>query len=84
MRTLSLAPEPPSPTSASRSGPDARRERLAAPCCWPGVVLAVALLPIELAFWIGFLLPFAFPFGIATVVLVLCPSASGSSTAVHS
>jgi len=44
----------------------------------------VALLPIELAFWIGFLLPFAFPFGIATVVLVLCPSASGSSTAVHS
>lgn len=39
-----------------------------------GVVLAVALLPIELVFWIGFLLPFAFPLGIARVVLVLWPS----------
>jgi hypothetical protein len=45
----------------------------------PGVVLAVALLPIELVFWIGFLLPFAFPLGIARVVLVLWPSTSGSS-----
>ncbi len=42
-----------------------------------GSVLAVALLPIELVFWIGFLLPFAFPFGIAKVVLVLWPSTSG-------
>jgi hypothetical protein len=47
-----------------------------------GVVLAVVLLPIELVFWIGFLLPFAFPLGIARVVLVLWPSTSGSPRAV--
>jgi hypothetical protein len=39
-----------------------------------GVIGAVVLLPIELVFWIGFLLPFAFPFGIARLVLVLWPS----------
>jgi hypothetical protein len=39
----------------------------------PGPVLAVALLPLELFFWIGFALPFAFPLGIARVVLVLWP-----------
>ena len=44
-----------------------------------GVVLAIVLLPIELVFWIGFLLPFAFPLGIARTVLVLWPSRSGSS-----
>lgn len=38
-----------------------------------GVVLAIVLLPVELVFWIGFLLPFAFPLGIARVVLVLWP-----------
>jgi hypothetical protein len=44
-----------------------------------GRVLAVALLPVGLVFWIGFLLPFAFPLGIARSVLVLWPSRSGSS-----
>jgi hypothetical protein len=42
-----------------------------------GVILAVGLLPIELVFWIGFLLPFAFPLGIARVVLALWPSTTG-------
>ncbi|MBX3078554.1 MAG: hypothetical protein KF692_04925 [Cryobacterium sp.] len=39
-----------------------------------GVVLALGLLPIELFFWIGFVLPFAFPLGLSRVVLVLWPS----------
>jgi hypothetical protein len=38
----------------------------------PGAtVAAVALLPFELVFWIGFALPFGPPLGIARVVLVL-------------
>ncbi|MGO4595672.1 hypothetical protein AB4Z18_17805 [Leifsonia sp. 2TAF2] len=44
-----------------------------------GVVLSVVLLPVELVFWIGFLLPFAFPLGVARVVLVLWPSSSPDS-----
>jgi hypothetical protein len=44
-----------------------------------GVVLAVVLLPIELVFWIGFLLPFAFPLGLARVVLVLWPSSTDAT-----
>jgi hypothetical protein len=37
-----------------------------------GVVLALALLPVELAFWVGFALPFGFVFGAArTALLVL-------------
>jgi hypothetical protein len=44
-----------------------------------GAVLAVVLLPIGLVFWIGFLLPYAFPLGIARAVLVLWPSRSGSA-----
>src|SRR5829696_2299529 len=35
-----------------------------------GAVLAVALLPIELAFWIGFALPFGPPLGLARAILV--------------
>lgn len=38
----------------------------------PGAkVLALALLPVELAFWIGFALPLGPPLGIARTVLVL-------------
>jgi hypothetical protein len=36
-----------------------------------GAVLAVALLPIELAFWIGFALPFGPPLGLARAILVI-------------
>jgi len=36
-----------------------------------GGVLALALLPLELAFWIGFLLPLGPPVGLARTVLVL-------------
>jgi hypothetical protein len=36
-----------------------------------GVGLSFALLPLELAFWIGFALPFGFVFGAARTVLVL-------------
>jgi hypothetical protein len=35
-----------------------------------GLWLALALLPFEIVFWIGFALPFAPPFGIARTVLV--------------
>jgi hypothetical protein len=35
-----------------------------------GAILAVVLLPFELAFWIGFALPFGPPLGLARVVLV--------------
>jgi hypothetical protein len=34
-------------------------------------VVAVALLPIELAFWIGFALPFGPPLGLARAILVI-------------
>jgi hypothetical protein len=37
----------------------------------PGAVLALALLPIELAFWIGFALPFGLVLGLARTVLIL-------------
>jgi hypothetical protein len=38
----------------------------------PGAkVLSLALLPVELVFWIGFALPFGPPLGIARTVLVL-------------
>ena len=38
----------------------------------PGAkVLALALLPVELVFWIGFALPFGPPLGIARAILVL-------------
>ena len=33
--------------------------------------LAIALLPFELAFWVGFALPFAFVFGLMRTVLVV-------------
>jgi hypothetical protein len=36
-----------------------------------GVVLALALLPVELAFWVGFALPFGFVFGAARTAVVL-------------
>lgn len=36
-----------------------------------GAVLAVALLPLELAFWIGFALPFGPPLGLARAILVV-------------
>jgi hypothetical protein len=36
-----------------------------------GTVLAFALLPFELAFWVGFALPFGFVFGAARSVLVI-------------
>ena len=36
-----------------------------------GAVLAVALLPCELAFWIGFALPFGPPLGLARAILVI-------------
>jgi len=36
-----------------------------------GAVLAVALLPLELAFWIGFALPFGPPLGLARAILVM-------------
>jgi hypothetical protein len=47
-----------------------------------GIIMSVVLLPIELAFWVGFDLPFAFPLGIARTVLAVWPSrrvTSGSS-----
>ena len=37
----------------------------------PAMWLALALLPIELAFWIGFALPFGFVLGLARTVLVV-------------
>ena len=36
-----------------------------------GVTLSFALLPLELAFWIGFALPFGFVFGAARTAFVL-------------
>jgi hypothetical protein len=36
-----------------------------------GAVLALALLPLELAFWIGFALPFGPPLGLARAILVI-------------
>ena len=36
-----------------------------------GAVLAVALLPFELAFWIGFVLPLGLLFGLARTILVI-------------
>ena len=36
-----------------------------------GLVCALTLLPIELVFWVGFLLPFGPPFGLARTALVL-------------
>ena len=36
-----------------------------------GAVLAGALLPLELAFWIGFALPFGPPLGLARAILVI-------------
>ena len=36
-----------------------------------GAVLAVALLPFELAFWIGFVLPLGLLFGLARTMLVI-------------
>ncbi len=36
-----------------------------------GAVLAVALLPVELAFWIGFALPFGLLLGLARTILVI-------------
>jgi len=36
-----------------------------------GITLSLVLLPLELAFWIGFALPFAFLFGAVRTVLVL-------------
>ena len=36
-----------------------------------GAVLSVALLPVELAFWIGFALPFGPPLGLARTIAVM-------------
>jgi hypothetical protein len=47
-----------------------------------GVVVALALLPVELAFWLGFLLPLGLVFGAARTVIVLSllsPARRGSS-----
>ena len=37
----------------------------------PGAILTLALLPIELTFWIGFALPFALVLGLARTALIL-------------
>ena len=44
-----------------------------------GVEMTFVLLPFELVFWIGFLLPFAFPLGLERLVVVLWPSRRVSS-----
>jgi hypothetical protein len=48
----------------------------------PGAILALALLPIELAFWIGFALPFGLVLGLARTALILLgwPAFSRSTT----
>jgi len=50
-------------------------------------VLSYALLPFELAFWIGFALPLGLPLGIARTVLVLLARPSteqrGTQTRPH-
>ena len=38
-----------------------------------GVVMSVLLLPVELAFWSGFLLPYAFPLGLGRTALAVWP-----------
>jgi hypothetical protein len=44
-----------------------------------GRVLAVALLPIEFVFWVGFLLPVCPPLGVMRTALVLLTSPRGSA-----
>ena len=39
-----------------------------------GVLMSVLLLPFELAFWTGFLLPYAFPLGIGRTALAVWPA----------
>jgi hypothetical protein len=41
-----------------------------------GVVLSVALLPVELAFWSGFALPFGPPLGLVRTIAVITNSSS--------
>ena len=36
-----------------------------------GLWLSLALLPLELTFWVGFALPFGFVFGLARTVVVV-------------
>lgn len=50
---------------------------------WPGARAAShALLPVELAFWWGFALPFGFVFGIGrTTLLLIRPSAASTADA---
>jgi len=45
-----------------------------------GVVLSLVLLPLEIAFWIGFLLPLGFVIGAARSVLLLIASTSTNRT----
>jgi len=44
-----------------------------------GLVCGLALLPIELVFWVGFLLPFGLPVGLARTALVLMAWSWGRS-----
>jgi hypothetical protein len=46
-----------------------------------GVVMSVLLLPLELAFWSGFLLPYAFPLGIGRTALAVWPSRRAAAPA---
>lgn len=48
----------------------------------PAAIFALALLPIELAFWIGFALPFGLVLGLARTALILLgwPTFSRSTT----
>lgn len=45
---------------------------------WGDAAAALALLPVELVFWIGFALPFAPPLGLARTVLVIAVLGSGA------
>jgi hypothetical protein len=45
----------------------------------PGLVFALALLPIELLFWVGFLLPVGPPLGLLRTILVLMAWSWGRS-----
>jgi hypothetical protein len=64
-------------------------EVVAAWALWRGrrldTVLALALLPFELVFWIGFALPFGPPLGLARVALVLARLVRGlpSTTSIR-
>ena len=46
-----------------------------------GAVVALALLPVEAVFWIGFALPFPWPIGIARAALLVSAAASAGIAA---